>query len=106
MSGSDTANFADDIQGAAGAEPIEGVVIGALGWERDGGEAPEVLAWEDARSTLDYEYDDGYGAPECHAIYAWTASRVVFVSTYDGSTRVTWVPRNPVAGWPDMPGGG
>lgn len=107
-------SFADDIDVAAGTEPILSVVIGDMGWTDYGDDARhapglarkgEVLSWAEARPLLDYEYDDGFGAPDCHAVNAWTASRVIYVSQYDGSTMVTSVPRHPAPGPVEMPGG-
>ena len=98
----------------AKGEPIEAVVIGELGWGDYGAddvpnyaEQPrnKLLTWEEGAPWLDYEFDRGYGAPRCNAVYAWTASRVIFISTYDGSTSPCSVPRNPVATKPDMFGG-
>jgi hypothetical protein len=106
-------SFADDIERVAGSEPIEAIVIGRDEW----GSAEDhlkrsavvrigvVLTWGEARPMLEYDYNAGYGLPECDAIWAWTPSRVLFVSQYDGATVVEWVPRNPVDGMPDMPGG-
>lgn len=105
-------NFAQDIEAEAGA-PIEAVVIGEHGW---GGTSDEparprparrgvVLTWDEARSMLDYEYSTGYGAPECDAIRVWTASKVLWVTQYDGATRLSSALRNPVDHVPDMPGG-
>ncbi len=114
--------FAADIEEAAHGEPIEAIVIGRFGWASDGepdSEAygfdrsdrqpvPEtlknvVLTWDEAREHLDYEYDTGYGAPDCHNIVAWTASRVLTIHEYDGSTSVKSTPRNPTTlalkGW-------
>jgi len=51
-------------------------------------------------------YDAGYGGEDCHPIYAWTDSRVIFVSCYDGSTQVESIPRNPMPGEARMFGGG
>lgn len=105
------ATFAEQLEVAAGAEEIEAVVIGHIGWHDDddlGRPAPYkevVLLWPDARESLNYEYDSGYGGVDCHAVYCWTASKVIFVSQYDGSTCVTSVPRNPTPGLPEMPGG-
>lgn len=100
------------LEGAAGGEAIEGIVIGEFGWDSYGLREDHppvrtgvVLTWDEARPMLDYAYDAGYGAPDCHAVWAWTASRVLFVVQYDGSTGVQWVPRNPTSGDPDMPGG-
>lgn len=105
-------SFAADIEELAHGEPIEAIVIGDMGWgdyNSDGKPSwprGELLSWSDARPMLDYKYDRGFGAPDCQAVYAWTSTRVLFVSTYDGSTSVTSVPRNPIACMPDMPGGG
>ena len=114
--------FAEDIEAAAGGEPIIGIVIGPFGWgdyvpilseepERKRAVPQElrgkVLTWEQARPWLNYKYDRGYGAPDCHAIFAWTENRVIFVDQYDGATSVCWVPRHPTADRvPYMPGGG
>lgn len=99
-------NFAQDIKRAANGEPIEGIVIGVRGWYDDNEPDTRVLSWDEAEPLLDYEYSTDYGAPECHAINAWTANRVLLVGQYDGSTWVTWVPRNPTAIRPTMVGGG
>jgi hypothetical protein len=105
--------FAKDIEDVANGEIIEAVVIGDMGWVdyNDPETVPidkrgKVLSWEDARPLLAFDYDDGYGAPECHAIYAWTFTRVIFVSMYDGSTAINAIPRFPVDCMPTMPGGG
>lgn len=46
------------------------------------------------------------GAPECHAITAYTETRVIQVYQYDGSTGVYSIPRNPTGGEvPEMVGG-
>lgn len=102
-------NFAEDIEKEAGA-PIEAVVIGHnIYFDDETRPIPThqldvVLTWAEARPLLDYEYEDGYGLPDCHAITAWTSERVVFVSQYDGATNVESVPRNPVAHEPITPG--
>lgn len=108
-------SFAADLEEAAGDEEIEFCVIGDMGWsdgygadERQAGALAakgKVLPWSEARALLDYRYDTGYGAPDCNAVYAWTPSRVIFVSQYDGATGVEWVPRAPVECDPGMPGG-
>jgi hypothetical protein len=108
-------NFADDILEAAANEPIEGIVIGTFGcgndYDRDAappqiaeGKRGVLLAWDEARRLLSYRYDSGYGVADCHAIYAWTANRVIYVLEYDGSTQVKSVPRNPIAVYPSMSG--
>lgn len=107
--------FAEDIESEAKGEEILGIVIGGYGWASYSSEPikiPQVkrltqLSWIEARPFLDYEYDGGYGAPNCHAITAWTENSVIFVGTYDGSTWVTSVPRNPTnTRDPHMVGGG
>lgn len=104
--------FAQDIEEAARGEKIISIVIGEFGWGGYKSEGkPEwvkgmVLSWEEARPTLNYRYDDGYGTPECQAIYAWTENWVIAVSNYDGSTHVYSIPRNPVGCMPEMAGGG
>lgn len=117
--------FADDIEYAAEGEAIIGIVIGRFGWaSRDESDSeaygfsrikaepiPEekkgvVLTWEEARPLLAYNYDAGFGASECHAIYAWTESRVLFVVEYDGATWVSWAPRNPMDVMPGAKGSG
>jgi hypothetical protein len=106
--------FAADLEEAAGAESIEKVVIGPFGW--DGyDEKPEFsipdhllgvpLDWAVAKPLLTYEYSTGYGAPGCHAVYAYTNRHVLIVVQYDGSTSITAIPRNPEPGMPTMPGG-
>ena len=106
-------NFKDDILEAANGEPIEAIVIGEYGWGgyKENERVPDdkqgvILTWDEAAPMLDYSYDTGFGAPECHAIEAFTASRILSVSEYDGSTYITWANRNPIATKPGMSGGG
>lgn len=98
----------------AGEEEIEAVVIGEMGWGEYGSEAVsvyntqprgKVLTWEEAAPLLNYEFDSGYGAPGCNAVYAWTKSWIIGVSQYDGATGTFRLPRNPVDCMPSMPGG-
>lgn len=109
------ANLVDWIEELAAGEPIEAVVIGGMGWGSDyNSEGIEqyndqpkskVLTWHEARPLLDYTFDSGYGAPGCNAIYAWTPTKVIGISQYDGSTGPFWIPRNPTDCEPIMPGG-
>lgn len=112
-----SANLKAWILDAADGEKVLGIVIGNMGWSDYQLESiPEesqnkkhwnkVLSWKDAEKLVDYTFDDGYGAPGCQAITAWTKDRVIFVKQYDGSTRINWVPRNPIDHTPNMPGGG
>ena len=110
--------FAEDIETAADG-PILGVVIGESGWGNGWGEEGyneegkvidwsmrgRVLDWGWARPLLDYKYGTEYGSPECHSIYAWTETSVIFVAQYDGSTWLNSIPRNPTDCRPTMPGG-
>lgn len=103
----DTANLVDWIENIAQGEPIEAVVIGGLGrrpWDEQIRNRP--LTWAQARPLLDYTFDSGYGAPGCNAIYAWTPTKIIGISQYDGSTSPFWIPRNPIDCEPTMPGGG
>lgn len=94
--------FAQDIEEAAYDEEIIGCVIGKwdayFGDEKGLGGAPinVVLEWHEARKYLDYEYECGYGLADCHPIYAWTNTYVLFVYEYDGSTSISRKPRNPM----------
>lgn len=106
--------FADDIEKAAGDEPILHVAIGGMGWPEYGADerhAPalarkgDLLPWAEARPLLAFEYDCGHGAPDCMAIYAWTESQVLYVVQYDGATGVESLPRHPMLCVPEMPGG-
>ena len=110
------ARLVDWITEMANGEPVEAVVIGDLGGYHYPDDDEKVqpprgvlLSWDEAVPHISYEFDDGYGSAGCHAIIAWTASRVISVSEYDGSTCPFWMPRNPtpgVPGMPGMPGGG
>ena len=101
------------IEELAEGEQIESVIIGEFGWDGYGDDSPldnkyigKVLSWWQASPLLSYEFDDGYGAPGCHAIAAYTKSWIISVYQYDGATKPFRVARNPVDGFiPDMPGG-
>jgi hypothetical protein len=107
-------------------ETIEAIVFGAWGWgsaPRDGegwepghGEPSYppvpfdkrgvILKIEEACPYMEgWSFYGGYGAPACYAVNVWTNKRVMWVTQYDGSTRLSFAPRNPVAVIPDMPGG-
>lgn len=104
-------NFKADIEEELNGEPVEGIVVGRIyGWY-DGSEEEEkgfpstlrdtLQSWDVVAPLLDYEYDSGYGGQECHSIWLWTPTRVLFVHEYDGSTYVASVPRHPTAGQPE-----
>lgn len=95
-------------------EPIEAIVFGRMGWgEYNSDSWPnyaampkgEILTLDQAMSWLTQQFDNGFGAPSCPSILAWTKSWVISVSQYDGSTSPFKLPRNPSNIVPDMPGG-
>lgn len=103
-----------DIERVADSEDILAITIGEMGWtdynDTRWHEAlahkGELLTWRKAKGLLDLSYDGGYGAPDHPSFVAWTESKVIFAGTYDGSTWVTSMPRNPVGGdVAHMPGG-
>lgn len=94
--------FKQDILEVAGDEAIQAIVISTdrQGWgcgdKVPPADANRVLTWDEAAPLLDYGYYAGYGCQDCHSIYAWTATRVLLVVEYDGSTHVASVPRHPI----------
>jgi hypothetical protein len=87
--------FKDDILEAAQGEPIISIVIGHGPKQLPDIFVTRPILWDVAAPLLDYEYDGGFGAEGCHPICAWTATRVLFVHEYDGSTSVISLPRDP-----------
>jgi hypothetical protein len=90
-------------------EPLEAIVVGTHDDNRYEGGYPladenVVLPVADGLKKLDQEYDAGFGGADCFPMFAWTASRVFFISEYDGATCLSWVPRNPVAVKPEFGG--
>lgn len=61
-----------------------------------------VLSREEGLLLLDQDYDNGYGGPNCRPFYAYSPSRIYFVSEYDGTTGLASMPRNPVDGAPSF----
>lgn len=108
------ANLVKWLEKAVDPTQIQAVVIGEMGWGKYKSdlvptwkkqERGKVLSWDEARPLLDYEFDDGCGAPGCNAVYVWTPNTIFFVSQYDGSTKLAAVPRHPIDCTPTMPGG-
>lgn len=105
-------NFAKDIEDEAGGEPIHAIVIGEpQWWKADPRDIPTdhigiPIPWSVARPLLDYNYNTNYGSADCHAIAAYTETRVILVGTYDGATWLYSVMRNPTPGHPSVEGGG
>src|SRR5690606_25316592 len=90
-------------------EHIESMVVGQHYRDRwgSGPALPDenVLLDRDAGlAKVDQEYDNGYGGADCFPLYAWTASRVFFVTEYDGATGLSYIPRNPTACEPRFDG--
>lgn len=104
------ANLVEWVENATKDEKILGCVIGEHGsyWKHKNKLLIEgkLISWEQAKHYLDYEFDDSYGSPGCHAIYVWTENYILFISNYDGSTNYNMIPRNPIDCNPFMPGGG
>ena len=100
-------NFRDDILTAVEGEEILAVRIdGAINyWRFDPESDPRDVAvkpfygrictWEEINSALDYQYDAGFGAMDCHDIKLWTPTKVFFIHEYDGSTSIISEFRNP-----------
>lgn len=107
-------NLVEWITEMAAEEQIESVVIGEMGWGDYGSEAipnyseqprGKTIPWSEAQKFLKYDFDSGYGAPGCNAVYVWTSTKILFVWQYDGATSMCAIPRNPVDCMPEMPGG-
>lgn len=98
--------FAQVITEEARGEDIEAVVIGEFGsgYSEDDPRAQKakavqgmLLTWQQAAPLLDYNWHSGFGGTDCHPIYAWTATKVISIHEYDGSTSVQSLPRHPIA---------
>jgi len=98
-----TDNLKDKVLEAAGGEEIEAVVFRA-GYLVTGPIEP--ISWAEAAPLLDYYYAPRYGGGHYGSLVAWTASRVIFIRTYDGATTIDWLPRRPIAFTPEQVGGG
>jgi len=100
--------LAEWIARMADGETIEGVVIGHFNGEADDvretipvDARTVVLSWEDAKSHLFYSPPaNGDGSINCHPVYAWTKSWVIFIRDYEWAVGAGRIPRNPVAGEP------
>ncbi len=97
-------------------EQVEGIVFGDFGWSSFGEEdisdpIPKekrgvLLTLEQAEPLMQsWQFDGGFGSPDCYATYVWTNKRIIWVTQYDGSTCLDSAPRHPTDCIPDMPGG-
>lgn len=89
-------NFLEDILTAAGGEEI--IAFKFLDGRAYNSPTPfggKVVPFSEVIGELNYDYDDGYGGQDCHNIYAWTPTRILYVGEYDGSTWIDSKPRNP-----------
>jgi len=96
-------------------EVLEHIVFGSWGGFGDGTPTPEVppsvmgrrlLPQEAKPFLLAFSFSCGYGSPECYATWIYTNKNVYWVTQYDGSTSLDFMPRNPAQGIiPYMPGG-
>lgn len=98
--------YAELLEDALSGETIVGCVIGDKGWDRHDPEMPAgILTWNKARPLLNYRFVSEYGAPQVHAVYVWTLTRVAFVVQYDGTNTIYTIPVAPTDVIPTMPGG-
>jgi hypothetical protein len=102
-------NLKNGLLEKAGDEPIEAVVIGEMNKyakhtlkSYDTQPRGKVLSWNEAVSYIDYEFNNGYGAPRCNAIYAWTKTKVICTQEYEGIVSLFVVPRHPIDCFPEM----
>jgi hypothetical protein len=89
-------------------ETIEAIVVG-MHYKAGPDDARDfdenvVLSREAGLAKLDEEFDSEYGGADCYPMYAWTESYVFFIGEYDGMTRLSKIPRNPVNCIPDFNG--
>jgi hypothetical protein len=87
----------EDVEKTSG-EPIEAIVAGKP-WQFHAKPTHDeniVLSRDTGLAKLDQEFDNGLGGAVCYFMYAWTATRVYFISTFDGSSWLMSVPRHPI----------
>lgn len=91
---------------AEAGEPVFAIVVGRhdhADWRAEpAANENVVLSREDGMALLDQDYDNGYGGADCRPFYAYSQNRIYFVSEYDGSTGLGWMPRHPVDGKPSF----
>lgn len=55
----------------------------------------KIITLDQALAVLDYEYDAGFGAVDCHFVDMWSNNLVYYTQEYDGSTSINVAWRNP-----------
>ena len=94
--------IADWIEDIAGDETIECVIVGDHDndyWKDEkfnGVMTNTPISWEEARPFLSYEYDNGFGGADCHPVFAYTPTKIITITEYDGATGPSWYPRHPI----------
>lgn len=96
-------------------ETVEAIVFGRFGWNGYSEPKPAPIPKEKQGKPMSlakarplmrgWSFCGGYGAPMAYATMVWTNRRIGNVATYDGSTWLTWTPRNPAAFLPELVGG-
>lgn len=89
-------------------EEIEAIMLGCIGWLDDKHENtfyPKNMV-EEALKVLDFEFDEDFGGENGYRLFAWTKSKVIIKTVYDGSEEYVAIPRNPSDVVPDAYGGG
>ena len=86
---------------------VEAVIFSKGGWGfhkfPDDLGAGQPMTWKQAAPFLEkMSIKGGYGAPVCCPMRIYTPSHIIFVSEYDGSTRLNDIPRHPVKGETDF----
>lgn len=101
-------NTKDEILELTKGEVIEAICIGSKGWG-DEKEKPTFYPKhmiEEALQVLDFEFNNGFGGEEGYRIFAWTPTKVIIKTVYDGAEAYKVIPRNPEEVMPQAYGGG
>ncbi len=62
------------------------------------------VEWDKAKEVLNYKFSNRYLGDECHPVYVWTQSYVLFTHSYDRLITIRHVPRNPKPCLPEHSG--
>ena len=100
-------NAKDDLIELASGEKFEAIVLSRrkyYEWQDPEYFGPDMI--KVALKELDFEFDSGYGGEEGFRLYAWTPTKVIIKSVYDGSEAYEAIPRHPSNIMPQAYGGG